>query len=637
MSFFPLRLRKPVLLCAQISVASICFSQSFTNVSSSLDAEVICSSQLTIGGGCAWFDYNNDGNEDLYITGGVHSDALFHNNQDGTFTNVIFEAGFIETSDKTTLAVVTGDIDNDGFREVFISTQNVGLGANHVENFLFYNNGDGTFSDITDTAGLIETKWAESATFLDSNSDGLLDLYVSNYIENAEITFDEFNNPDGFAHECYPDDLYINQGDLTFINATNESGIANDGCTLAAIATDFNRDGKIDVFAVNDFGEWVEPNRLFKNEGNSFTEVGQISGCDQGIYGMGIASADYDEDMDLDYYVTNIGANLLLCQENEFFENAAEEAGVDNEIIGAGFGVGWGTFFFDYDNDTYLDLFVANGYINAAPWIDSQEAQNDVLFQGTPSAIFTDASNELPSNPFRSRGCAYADYDNDGDLDMGVLSVQFNLETADDHFVLYQNEGNTNNYVSFDLEGLVCNRDAYGSQLELYADGRSFLREVTAGSSHCSQNSSIVHFGLGQIGSIDSVIVNWPIGPAQVFDTLGINQIHEILQDTTVVVGPPDTVITSIEFLASPLYMDVFPVPASGHINLKVRGYSGKVQIQLFDLNGREVWAIFEGDIGIMPKQFLVPGDLRKGLYLCSVKTDDGRKFAVKKVEIISD
>jgi len=173
--------------------------------------------------------------------------------------------------------------------------------------------------------------------------------------------------------------------------------------------------------------------------------------------------------------------------------------------------------------------------------------------------------------------------------------------------------------------------------LELYADGRSFLREVTAGSSHCSQNSSIVHFGLGQLESIDSVIVKWPMGPTQVFDTLGINQIHEILQDTTVVVDPPDTVITSIELLSSPLHMDVFPVPASTQFSLKVRGYSGKVQIQLFDVNGREVWAIFEGDVGIMPMQFQVPVDLRKGLYLCLAQTDDGRKFAVKKVELISD
>ena len=237
-----------VLVCAQLFFMPFIFSQSFIDVSNSLDAQVTCTSQLTIGGGCAWFDYNEDGFEDLYITGGVYPDALFHNNGDGSFTNVIFEAGFIDTSDKTTLAVVTGDIDNDGFREVFVSTQNVGLGFNHVENFLFYNNGDGTFSDITEAAGLEETKWAQSATFLDSNNDGLLDLYVSNYIENSQITYDEFNNPNGFAHECYLDDLYINQGDLTYLNTTEENGLTNDGCTLAVMATDYNRDGLVDLF-----------------------------------------------------------------------------------------------------------------------------------------------------------------------------------------------------------------------------------------------------------------------------------------------------------------------------------------------------------------------------------------------------
>lgn len=624
-----------VALCSILALSACCAAQIFSDVTTGLGMDVQFSSQSIMGGGCAWFDYNDDGHEDLYITGGQNEDALFRNNGDGTFTNQIFEAGFIQTAEKNTLGVTTGDIDNDGFREVFITTQNIGLGFNHVENFLFYNNGDGTFSDITESAGLTETKWAFSGSFLDVNNDGLLDLFVGNYVEGFEVIFDDFNNPIGFDHQCYLDDLYVNQGDLTFINSTEAYQALNDGCTLAVAASDFDRDGKIDLMATNDFGEWVEPSKLLQNQGDLFLDVSMESGCDIQIYGMGLAIGDYDEDLDLDYYVTNLGPNVLLEQiSSGDFEDTSESAGVSNALSGDGLAVGWGTFFFDYDNDTFLDLFVANGYISSVPWLGNEAAQNNVLFKGSNTGEFINATGDMPENLHRSRGCAFADFDKDGALDFGVMSVQQEFEISADHFTLYHNQSSAGNFVAFDLEGLICNRDAFGTHVEVHADGRSFLREIGGGSSHCSQNSSILHFGLGDIEELDSVVVHWPIGPAEVFDTLQINMFHEILQDTTIYIASPDTVLTFIKGLFSNNRLEIFPIPATDYLNFLLTGIEGIVSIEMIDLHGRLAWSVYQGDASAMPKKLAVPPYLSKGLYLCVLTTDEGKKIAVEKVEI---
>lgn len=615
-----------------------CQSQTFSDVAESLEMDVQFASSGLMGGGCAWFDYNNDGWEDVYITGGHNEDALFRNNGDGSFTNIIFEAGFIDTSDRNTIGVVTGDIDNDGYREVFVTTQNAGFGFNHVENFLFYNNGDGTFEDISESAGLTEAKWALSATFLDANSDGLLDLFVGNYIETSGVILDEFNNPVGFDHECYLDDLYINLGDLTFINATEDFEALNLGCTLALASSDFDRDGDVDLMVANDFGEWVESSKLLRNEAESeyFSDISESSGCDIEIYGMGVAVGDYDEDMDLDYYITNIGPNVLLEQTGpEDFEDTAASQGIVDEMAGDGFAVGWGTFFFDYDNDTYLDLFVANGHIDAVPWLDNDVPQANRLFHGSSSGWFEDAQGEIPENLYKSRGCAYADFNKDGALDFGVMSVHQQFEAANDQFALYQNAGGAGNYVSLDLEGLVCNRDAFGTQVELHADGRSFLREVDGGSSHCSQNSSIVHFGLGDIEEIDSVIVNWPIGPQHVIDTLLVNAHYEILQDTATT--PVDTIITSIQGLDGQPQIEFYPVPVRDVLFAELNDAPGRINIDLYDMRGRKIWQVYRGILSETARSFSVPQSVQNGLYICVVTADDGAQIAVKKLQFTRD
>ncbi|NNE54510.1 MAG: VCBS repeat-containing protein, partial [Flavobacteriales bacterium] len=345
-------------------------------------------------------------------------------NGDGTFTNVIFEAGFLPTADANTIGVTTGDIDNDGYREVFVTTQNAGFGINHVPNFLFYNNGDGTFTDITESAGLTEAKWAHSATWFDADLDGDIDLYVGNYIEQNNVILDEFNNPVGFDHDCYANDLYLNNGDLTFTQSMDSLGVSGLGCTLAVACSDYDRDGDADLLEVNDFGEWVEPNQVWRNNypENSLTNVSQELDLDLQIYGMGVAIGDVDEDLDLDYYFTNIGANALMLQQQGNFEDLSELMAVSDTVSGSGYAVGWGTCFFDFNNDTYLDLFVSNGHISSVNWLANEFYQENKLFQGGDQAAFSDVSaTELPSNDLRSRGAAYGDFNNDGSLDFGVM------------------------------------------------------------------------------------------------------------------------------------------------------------------------------------------------------------------------
>lgn len=613
-----------------LALPACLISQTFTDITESGGFDHHFEASNLMGGGVAWFDYDNDGFEDLYVTGGHNPDALYHNNGDGTFTNLIFESGFIDTSDKNTIGVVTGDIDNDGYREVFITTQNAGFAINHQPNFLFYNNGNGTFTEITESAGLTEAKWAHSALWTDINLDGFIDLYVGNYVESNSVIYDENNVPIGFDHECYIDDLYINNGDLTFTNATENYGALNDGCTLALAASDYDRDGDADLVVANDFGEWVTPNELYRNEypEDTLENVAEESGISLPIYGMGVACGDYDEDLDLDYYFTNLGANYLMNQVSPGqFENHAVTAGTDDEISGNGLAVGWGTFFFDYNNDSYLDLYVSNGYIAAVPWLSNEFDQANKLYEGSEEIQFSAVDETvLPVNNYRSRGCSFADFNNDGALDLAVMSIYNQFSSGVDELVVYQNTPGDQHFVAFDLEGLVCNRDAYGAQMELHAGDRSFLRELRGGSSYCSQNTSRLHFGLGEITEVDSAAIYWPGGWVQQLDSIEVDAIHYVLQDTTTVVDeePIDTTTTFVPVLDRKRIL-IVPNPARNAIQINGLESNCDVNISFFDAVGKEVWHVFSGNSdAVRRRTFSVPAHLMSGSYICVVRSRDG-------------
>jgi len=561
-------------------------AQGFTDVTHDAGINFLISHDQFIGGGVAFFDYNNDGFEDIYITGGKGLDRLYHNNGDGTFMDVTIDAGFLYTANVMSHSVVTGDIDNDGFREVFIGTN----GFNFVDEptlthcLLFYNNGNGTFTDISETAGIIDSAWTAAATFGDFNLDGYLDIYATNYLEETDVVIDSMDAVLGFAHTCYPDFLYMNNGNSTFTQVASGEGLDKVGCGLAVAATDFDDDCDPDIMVVNDFGEWVEPNVLLENNYpvTGYTDISQSSGADVDIYGMGIAIGDYDEDLDLDYYMTNLGRNVLLRNEgNDSFMDVTTSAGVENTAVDTLLTTSWGTAFFDYDNDSYLDLYVSNGYVPAAALIATTLEDPNKLYRNNRDGTFTDIADTLGVNDhYVGRGMALGDYDNDGDLDMivAILDTDRFGPNILEQTVLYRNDlNNAHNWLKVKLTGTENNRDGFGAHLLLKAGGRTFMREVGGGSSHASQNSSIVHFGLGDIANIDSLMIRWLGCGTQVITDVPINQQINIVESLPVAVEQPTADNGLLLYnLPNPFITHTtiaFQVPQSGYVKLSL--YNG--------------------------------------------------------------
>lgn len=514
-----------LLVSSQISWAQ------FTEVSQTVGINHIAVKNNYMSGGVAILDYDNDGWEDVYMTSGNLRDKLFRNLGNGEFEEVGIAAGFAETENMGTFGVVSGDYDNDGDRDLFVTTQQ------NAPCYLYRNNGNGTFTNVSALANIVEESNSTSAIFGDYNQDGYLDIYVVNYIENPVFLTDENGNTNGFAHECFPNFLYINNQDGTFTESAAAYGVDDIGCGLAAIFTDYDGDRDADLYVINDFGEWVVPNVLYENQFPSDQFINQSNnGIDLGLYGMGVAVGDYNNDGLLDYYVTNLGRNALLENRGSgVFLDVTAAAGVENTFVEDGQGLlttGWGTGFFDYDNDTYVDLFVSNGYIPAASFIATNQLDPHKLYRNKGDNTFEDMSDTYSVNsPFKGRGFAYADFDKDGDLDLFVVSIAL-VGTSTDHSLLYRNDTNNgNNWFRVNLEGTKSNRDAYGSRVELTIGTRKLVRELNGGCSHASQHSSILHFGLGANTLIDELKVIWPDGTQQIETNVSSNQEINIIEE----------------------------------------------------------------------------------------------------------
>lgn len=537
-----------------------------------------------MGGGAAWFDYDNDGDEDVWITGGANQDQLFQNQGDGSFLPKGTQAGLSVTNGIVTDGVITGDIDNDGDRDVFVSTNK------RFHNLLFLNNGDGTFTDISVSAGISDkSAWSMAASFGDVNLDGYLDLYVGNFIEEDRFIRDDFNKPIGFSHTCYENFFYLNNGDLTFTELGQSLALADTGCALAVTFTDFDQDHDADILLANDFGEWIVPNGLFRNNqsGNSFTNVSIPAQMDAEIYGMGIAVGDYDQDQDLDYYITNLGRNILF--ENDglgVFTDKSAEAGVEDTYESTTFTVGWGCSFEDADNDTDLDLFVVNGHIPAFDFIATNTHSPDRLFLNEGDGTFLDYSAQAGVNfPARGRGSATADYDQDGDIDWIIVPVN-KIGSGDpiEKVLFHRNDlSNTKHWLRVKLEGTVNNRDAFGSLIKIVLPDRSWVHEISGGSSHGSQNSSIAHFGLGAHQQVDSLIITWPGGKEQSITDIPADQLISIIEDSSLYA-------TSLFKPQERLFIKSYPNPFSERIRIEyLLPKTADVDISIYNIQGQRV------------------------------------------------
>lgn len=496
----------------------------FLEKSASMGINQFHRNALLVGGGATFFDYNLDGFIDLYVTGGGESDRLYHNYNNERFIDVSLRSKIWNyTKSRLTSGVISGDINNDGCIDLFLTTSDASA------NLLLINNCDGTFTNQAVSYDVLDTSRSMGAAFLDVNQDGYLDIYVLNYIENSKFTYDDNNDVNGYAHECYPNFLYLSKGNLTFEESAEIYGVNNIGCSLAVAASDIDGDGYTDLYLANDYGEWVKPNAAYiSNYPNiGFTDSSSDYGLGLGVYGMGIAIGDPDKNRRKDYYVTNIGKNSLLSQkQSRNFYDISESSNVGNEKMESGHNVtSWGTFFFDYDNDMDEDLFVSNGFIGTAPFLNTSKTDPNKLYENDGSGVFFDVSKEMSiDSDFYNRGAIYGDYDNDGDLDIFCATIDGVIE-SDQHSLLFQNQSrNNNNWIQFSLEGTIVNRDGYGALLKVFIGNSISIRELYSSGSFASQSSTIVHFGLADNESIDSVEVKWDVNHSQIFKNPPINQ-----------------------------------------------------------------------------------------------------------------
>jgi hypothetical protein len=522
------------------------YAQLFTEISRSAGIQFSREYISDSGGGVCVFDYDNDGLEDFFLPGGLGKPALYKNNGEGRFVDVFEQA--LKSKDYNyidsviTISAVAGDIDNDGDKDLFITTDGYKfqLGVVKRPDILLENLGNGTFVNISKSAGIKFPSRAEGVSMGDFNMDGFLDIYVSNYLHFMIYTFDSAGNPSAYVPTCINNLFYVNKGNKTFVESASAYGINDQGCGLTGIFTDYDFDKDVDILIANDFGQYNNyPNTLFKNNypDLGFVKYGSKSGFNRRMFGMGIAPGDYNEDGQMDYYVTNIGTNSLYTNNGDgTLTDDALNLHVDLTwaIQDSLRKTTWGCNFFDYDNDTYLDLYVNAGYVNAfLPMTIIKDSS--AFFRNNGSGSFEDLSMESGlASPVAGRGSAVFDFDLDGDLD--ILSNHSKMQILDiagvyQNFHLFRNNTkNGNNWIKIKLTGVRNNRDGYGSRVIVYVGGRKFIREIDGGSSHASQSSSIAHFGLSNFTQVDSVEVHWLGGGIQKIYDVKVNQTLNIIE-----------------------------------------------------------------------------------------------------------
>ncbi len=475
-----------------------------------------------LGIGQAWGDYDRDGWLDLYVTGNRDASVLYRNNGDGKFS-VSELTPQVALADVDTGGAVWADYDNDGWLDLYV--------LNHGENTLFHNEAGRGFADVTSVAGVGDAGKGTTATWGDYDGDSYLDLYVVNW-----SCFPECGDPNiSREHDAARDTLYHNRGDGTFADVTHllEYDLLL-GAGFSASFADYDNDGDPDIYVVNDQFKNMLGNILWRNDGAGcggwcFTEVSIEAGARTFIHGMGLAVGDYDNDLDLDFYFSDMvnGMVLLQNQGDGSFDDVADDAGV---VVGPSSAVGWGTMFFDYNNDSWLDLFLtATEFIQYDVFSGPEGMMfeyRDYLFRNQGDGSFADATPQAWIDEWRpSMGLAYADYNRDGFID-------FVLGNWNEGYRLYRNtgaEGTGNHWLNVRLlGGGDINRDAIGSRVYLSTDsGRRLMQEVKAGSSLGAGNDMALHFGLGD-ERVHELRIRWSNGVEETLSDIPVNQFLEV-------------------------------------------------------------------------------------------------------------
>jgi len=495
----------------------------------------------TSGAGCAFFDYDNDGWMDIYLVNSGKCDfydpphplrnALYHNNRDGTFTDVTEKARV--PGGGYGMGVAAGDYDGDGFPDLYVTQ--------YGRNILYRNNGDGTFTDVTEKAGVAAPGWSSSAVWFDYDNDGRLDLFVCQFCEFNK-TLSCGVDKEGAHHYCIPrifnprpSWLFHNNGDGTFTDVSRESGIAEHlGKAWGVVATDVNNDGRMDLFVSND----TVANFLFLNRGGRFEEAGlaadvAYSAEGRARSGMGVDSADYNQDGWMDLFVANIDEEIFSLYQNNrdgTFDDVAMPMGIG---MATRWMSGWGLKFFDYDNDGDLDLILANGFPDdLVEELSHQVTYKEPLLlfqnQGKVFKNVSEQSGPAFAKTFAARGLAIGDFNNDGAVD--VL-----ISNNDGAPLLLQNHaGNQNHWLGLRLVGRKGNPDAIGARVTYQAGDLKRERMRVGGGSFLSSHDPRVVLGLGKRSKIDWLEIKWPQpgGSLERFTQLPLDRYITIVEGT---------------------------------------------------------------------------------------------------------
>jgi enediyne biosynthesis protein E4 len=486
------------------------------------------------GPGVCVADFDGDGWQDIYFVNGRDlydrsisvTNALYRNNQDGTFTDVTEKAGVPGTG--YGLGCVWGDFDNDGYPDLFVTQ--------YGKNVLYHNNGDGTFADVTDKAGvggLESGAFHSGATFLDYDRDGWPDLYVGSYVDLGDKRYcklgDVLSSCAPSEYRGSPDALYHNNHDGTFTNVTRAAGIYQPlGKNLSVEAGDYDNDGWPDLFVANDGLNAY----LYHNEHNgTFKEIGLSTGMAVTSRGtvmaaMCISLGDYDNDGQLDLYISDFQRSSDHLWHNDgkgFFDEVSDEAGITQSTRDV---LSFGGGFVDYDNDGLLDIFIANGHVypeveQATP--GTRYRQINSLFHNESGGKFAEVSKVSGDGfqtPHAARGAAFVDFDNDGFVDVVVAN------NGDPPLLLHNSGGNGNNFLNFKLIGKKSNRDAMGARIHVVSGTASQIREIAGGGSYLSQSDLRANFGLGRAKRAELVEIAWPSGQKQSFKNVEANKFY---------------------------------------------------------------------------------------------------------------
>jgi hypothetical protein len=495
----------------------------------------------TSGAGCAFLDYDNDGWMDLYLINSGKCDfwtppqpirnALYRNNRDGTFTDVTEKAGVAGYG--YGMGVAVGDYDGDGFPDIYITS--------YGRNILYHNNGNGTFTDVTDKAGVALPGWSSSAVWFDYDNDGRLDLFVCGFVEFNK-TLSCGVDKDNVHHYCIPrifkplrSTLFHNNGDGTFTDVSKETGIAEHLCKAwGVVATDINNDGRMDLFVSND----TVANLLLVNRGGRFEDIGlssdvAYSADGRARSGMGVDSADYDEDGWMDIFLANIDEEVFSLYHNnhdETFEDVATPAGIG---MATRWMSGWGLKFFDYDNDGDLDLILSNGFPDdLVDELSQQVTYKEPLLlfrhEGKTFKNVSAQSGPVFSKTFAARGLALGDFNNDGAVDVLISNNDA------PPILLRNNVGSQNHWLGVRLIGKKCNADAVGARITWQAGDLKRSRMKVGGGSFLSAHDPRVVLGIGKRAKIDWLEVKWPLpsGAVERFTDLPLDRYITIVEGT---------------------------------------------------------------------------------------------------------